>query len=215
VAKPIIILNCKTYPQATGTKAVKLAKLLAAAGTSYRADVRIAVQPTDIALVAAAKIPVYAQHIDPVLPGKTTGWITAAAVKAAGASGVLLNHSEHRLTTKELETAVRRCKEHKLKSVVCAESVARLKELQHIPADLFAVEPPELIGGDVSVSTARPGIISESVKASRKPVLVGAGIKDAVDIAVARKRGAVGVLLASSITLAKDQKGALRKLLQA
>ena len=71
---PIIIVNFKTYLEATGQKAVELAK--SAEKASKETGVSIAVSPqfADIARVAdAVEIPVFAQHIDPIKPGNSTG----------------------------------------------------------------------------------------------------------------------------------------------
>jgi triosephosphate isomerase len=219
-SRPVIIVNCKTYAEATGRNVVRLAKLCEQMAKKYRCDIRIAVQPTDLALVAkAVRIPVYAQHVDEALPGKTTGWLTAHAIKQAGAAGTILNHSEHRLSTEQISATIAQLKRAKLDVVVCAESVERLQELDRAlgsaAPSFFAVEPPELIGGDISVSTAQPEIITRSVRATKLPVLVGAGVKDNNDLAIALKLGARGVLLASGIVLAKNQKKALTILLEA
>jgi len=94
--KPILLLNFKTYEQATGAKAVKLAKAAEAAARGKKATVILAVQMTDIErVVKAVSIPVYAQHMDPITPGSHTGWILPEALKEAGAVGTLINHSEH------------------------------------------------------------------------------------------------------------------------
>ena len=45
----------------------------------------VAPQAVDIAKIAqAVEIPVFAQHIDPIKPGSSTGHILADAVKEAG-----------------------------------------------------------------------------------------------------------------------------------
>ena len=84
------------------------------------------------------------------------------------------------------------------------------------PSDLIAVEPPELIGGDVSVTAADPKVVSDSVEAVRKvadiPVLCGAGVKTGEDVRAALDLGAEGVLLASGVVKAKDVAATLRDL---
>ncbi len=71
------------------------------------------------------------------------------------------------------------------------------------------------IGGEKSVSTAKPEIIPKAVKAcSGVNVLVGAGIKDANDLKVALVHGAKGVLLASHFVLSKDPEKFLMELVQ-
>ena len=82
--------------------------------------------------------------------------------------------------------------------------------------DMIAMEPPELIGGDISVSTARPEAIVETIEAVKSvksvPVLVGAGIKNGQDVKKAIELGAKGVLVASGIVKAKDPKKAINDL---
>lgn len=220
--KPVVIINTKTYPEGTGANAVRLAKLCEAAGKAYGYDLRIAVQATDIAAVASAvRLPVYAQHCDPALPGKTTGWITAKALKMAGAKGALLNHAERRIPTTAIVAAAQALRAQKLAVIVCAEDESRLREIESalarakIRPDFLAVEPPELIGGDVSVSVANPGIIKHAVSVARAPILVGAGVRSHDDLLIATELGAAGVLLAKGVVAAPHQERALRHLLHA
>ena len=75
------------------------------------------------------------------------------------------------------------------------------------------MEPPELIGGDISVSRAGPEIIEDSVNlVGENRLLVGAGIKDAEDVRIALSLGASGVLLASGVIKADDPYSALMEL---
>ena len=80
----------------------------------------------------------------------------------------------------------------------------------------IAVEPPELIGSGVSVSTARPEVVEESVKVIKAVspqtlALVGAGVSNATDLKKAMELGAEGVLLASAYVKAKDPETWLRE----
>ena len=82
---------------------------------------------------------------------------------------------------------------------------------------MIAVEPPELIGGDISVTTSDPTVVSSSVEVVRKvdsgiDVLCGAGVKTGEDVAAALDLGAAGVLLASGVTKADDPKAVLSDL---
>ena len=216
--KPVILINFKTYEEATAENAIRLARICERVAKDTDSDIRIAVQATDIfQVVHAVKIPVYAQHVDPVSYGKYTGFITPEAVKQAGATGTLLNHSEHRLRVDDLESSVKRAKALGLTIVLCANDPLMGQALAALEPDFIAIEPPELIGGEVSVSSAEPEIITEAVKriCGKKhcfKVLVGAGVHTDADIKKAVKLGAVGVLLASGIATAKDPEKALRSL---
>ena len=98
-------------------------------------------------------------------------------------------------------------------SIVCAENNVEGKKFADMGADFIAIEVPELIGGDVSVSTAHPELIVEAVKQiGPGKVIVGAGIKTADDVKKALELGAVGVLVSSGIVKAADSLAALREL---
>lgn len=210
----MIITNFKTYESATGDKAVELAKIHEAVANETDADIQVAVQAVDLArVVEAAEIPVLAQHIDPVNFGSATGHILPEAVKMAGAIGTLLNHSERRLEREVLGKAIARAKELGLKTIVCAETPEEGATFLEFDPDFIAVEPPELIGGDISVSTAQPEIVENAAKLiGSEKLLVGAGVKTGEDVRTCIKLGAKGVLLASGVTKAEDPKAVLMDL---
>ena len=215
---PTIVLNVKTYSEATWDNAVEIAKLMDKISKETGVSMAISVQATDITLCSKnVSIPVWAEHIDPIKPGSNTGWTLPEAVKAAGAIGTLINHSEHRLKIADIDVCVCRAKELGLDQIVCSNNVSTSKAIAALSPDFVAVEPPELIGGDISVTTADPGIVSNSVSAVRKidenvKVLCGAGVKNGKDVAKAIELGADGVLLASGIVKAKDKEGVIRDL---
>jgi len=209
----MIIVNFKTYKNAVGPAAVELAKIHAAVAAETGAAIAVAVDALDLAAVAAAvKIPVFAQHTDAADFGSFTGGIVPEVVKALGAVGTLLNHSEKRLGEK-LPACIAAAKKAGLQVVLCAETAEEAEKFVEYSPDYIAVEPPELIGGDISVTTANPKIISDSVKRiGNCKLLVGAGVKNGVDVATAMKLGAKGVLLASGVTKAANPAAVLRDL---
>lgn len=215
---PVIVLNVKTYEEATWTKALEIAELMDEISKETGVKMAISVQATDISLCSQkVSIPVFAEHIDPIKPGSHTGWTLPEAVKAAGAFGTLINHSEHRLILADIDTCITRAKEMDLDQIVCSNNVATSKAIAAFSPNFIAVEPPELIGGDISVTTADPGIVSGSVEVVRKvdknvKVLCGAGVKNGKDVAKSVELGADGVLLASGIVKAKDKKYVIRDL---
>lgn len=215
---PIVIVNFKTYPQSTGQNAVILAKICEKIALETYHDIRIAVSAPDIyPITKEVSIPVYAEHVDPYPLGRNTGSILPEVIKTAGASGTLLNHSEHRLQLQKLEETIQRCFDMSMTTIVCVETPEEAAEIAPFNPDFIAIEPPELIGGNISVSKARPELITKCVNAVKEKsivkVLVGAGIKTKEDIVKALELGADGILLASGITLAEDQEKALRDLI--
>ncbi|KAA0008049.1 MAG: triose-phosphate isomerase, partial [Thermoplasmata archaeon] len=175
----------------------------------------IAVQASDIYMVSqAVSIPVFAEHIDPIKPGSHTGWTLPEAVKEAGAVGTFINHSEHRLKLADLDECIARAKELDLDQIVCSNNIATSKAIAALNPNFVAVEPPELIGGEVSVTKANPDIVSGTVKAVREinrgiGILCGAGVKNGEDVKKALELGTDGVLLASGVVKAKDKKAVL------
>jgi triosephosphate isomerase len=98
---PIIIVNYKTYSEATGKKAVKLSKIAEEVSMESGVNIVVAPQFADIAFIAdTVSIPVFAQHIDSITPGSHTGHLLLESIKEAGAVGTLINHSERRLRLK-------------------------------------------------------------------------------------------------------------------
>jgi len=214
VKLPVIITNFKAYKSASGDAAVDLAILHARVMNDTGVSMAVAVQATDLFQVASmVDIPVFAQHVDAVEYGSYTGYILPEAAKAAGAFGTLLNHSERRLSMEVLKLSIKRAKEAGLYVVACAKDPQEGAEIAFMGPDLVAVEPPELIGGDISVSTAKPKVISTAVGLiGAGKTLVGAGVKNAEDVKIALKLGASGVLLASGVTKAKNPGLVLRDL---
>jgi triosephosphate isomerase len=81
----MIIVNFKTYLESTGQRALELAKQAEKASKETGACIVVAPQLADIAKIAeSVEIPVFAQHIDSIKPGNSTGHVLAEAVKEAG-----------------------------------------------------------------------------------------------------------------------------------
>ena len=212
---PIIIVNYKTYSEATGEKAVKLSKVAEKVSMKSGVNIGVAPQFTDIASIAdAVSIPVFAQHIDPIAPGSSTGHILLEAVKEAGAVGTLINHSERRLKLFEIDDIITRTREAGLVSVVCTNNAEVSAAAAALKPDMIAVEPPELIGTGIPVSKAKPEVVSGTVELVKRinpevVTLCGAGITRGEDVAAALRLGTKGVLVASGIVKAKDPRKVL------
>ncbi len=213
---PIVIVNFKTYSESMGERGVGLARTIASVAEREGVSVSVAPQNPDLHRVATqVRIPVLAQHVDPLTPGAHTGWILPETIKEAGAVGSLINHSEHPLEIKEVEMGIKRLKEVGLISVVCAKDPEVCKSVASLDPDFVAVEPPELIGTGRAVSKVKPEVVTEAVElvkgVNRKvKVLCGAGISTGEDVRTAINLGAEGVLLASSVVKARDPEAAIK-----
>jgi triosephosphate isomerase len=212
---PVIILNFKTYRESSAERGLALARVCEEVARETGKSIVIAPQQIDLSLIAReVSIPVLAQHVDPVGEGSFTGHISPAGVKEAGAIGTLINHSERQLSHDLIRLTVEKCKEVGLESVVCANDIEMGKVAASFGPDYVAVEPPELIGGDISVTSANPDIVSGTVEKVKEVnpnvvVLCGAGVKNGEDVRKAIELGTEGVLLASGVVKAGDPNEAL------
>ena len=210
VRVPIVLVNFKTYAEATGKNALKLAEVCQKVGSETGVCVGVAPQPVDLAqVVTKEEIPVFAQHVDPVAYGSFTGHVLPESIRDAGAVGTLINHSERRLKLADIDACISRARETGLVSVVCSNNASVSTAASALKPDMIAVEPPELIGTGIPVSKAKPEVVSGTVELVRRVnrdvvILCGAGITQGEDVAAAMKLGAEGVLVASGIVKAKD-----------
>lgn len=215
MVSPVIILNYKTYLESTGMRSRQLTQMAYEVMEETGHRIIVCPQTPDLYLNKGVTIEVFAQHMDPIEPGSHTGHVLPQALLEAGVSGTLINHSEDRMPLESIRKCVEICRNLKLTSVVCAESVSKVREVAAFKPDYIAIEPPELIGTGIAVSKADPDIVLRSVEAVTDPdikVLCGAGITTGEDVRAAIQLGTVGVLLASGVVKARDPKAALQNL---
>jgi triosephosphate isomerase (TIM) len=219
LGRPLLLLNLKGYPSAIGPRADRLVLLLAARAKAAGVPAAVAPSLPDLGRIALrGLLPVLSPHSDGFAAGPCTGWVVPEALAAAGATGSLLNHSEHRLPFREIERTVARLHGSGLCAVVCAQDTAEVARVGRTGPEYVAVEPPELIGGKVSVSTARPELIADSARALRRAqpqsiLLCGAGVRDRNDVSTALRLGAEGILVSSAIACAPRAARAIDELL--
>ncbi|MFQ5832133.1 MAG: triose-phosphate isomerase [Candidatus Thorarchaeota archaeon] len=220
VELPIIAVNFKTYPQATGEKAVLLAQTCEKVSNEHSVSVVVCPQVPDLYRVSkAVEIPVFSQHMDSGEPGRFTGHAIGETLVEAGCSGTLLNHSEHRMQLADIEASVRRAEKLQLYSLVCTNNPLVSAAAASLKPDAIAVEPPELIGTGISVSQSQPEVISGTVDIIRAvnrdvTILCGAGISTGQDVEAAIKLGSQGVLLASAVAKSDKPEQVLKGLIE-
>ncbi|WP_136602410.1 triose-phosphate isomerase [Salinigranum halophilum] len=208
-----ILVNLKAYP----CDPVAVAE--AARDVAEESGIRIAVSPqaAHIERVAETGVETWAQHVSPNAHGSHTGSTLAEAVAEAGAVGTLLNHSENRLKLADIDASLDAAERAGLETCVCGNNPEQIGAVAALGPDSVAVEPPELIGGDVSVSTADPDIVVDAVDAAGAvdedvDVYCGAGVSTGDDVVAAQDLGATGILLASGVAKADDPRAALEDL---
>lgn len=213
--KPIIIINFKGYKNSSGKLGTNLIKSLSKVKNN---NYEIILAPTFINLKDTTCHKIFSQHVDPLEFGKNTGSVSIDELKSIGIKGSILNHSEKKLKSQQLIKTTQLCKKKKFKLVICASSMLELKKIAHLNPEYIAYEPSNLIGGNISVTKAKPKVIINAVELVKKispktKLLVGAGIHSKKDISQALILGANGVLLSHKITKSKNPEKTLKKLL--
>ncbi len=220
---PLLVLNLKTYPEATAGKTEPLVRIAKEVAEKHKKHVIVCPQAPELARLSKQFPPsphfrIFAQHVDVVSQGAFTGSVAAETLLENGIPGSLLNHSEKKIGLENVRKTIEHARKVGLELIVCADSVEEAKQIAAFHPPCIAVEPPELIGKGVSVSTTKPEIVTHSVKEIKKisprtVVLVGAGVSTAEDVAKSRELGAEGVLLASAYVKSRDPKKLLEEML--
>lgn len=216
---PILIVNLKEYEEVLGERAVEFAQIAKKLSSKYN-NITILLAPPPPIFEKIAKITLsISQHIDPYEPNSHTGGILPKEIKLLGGVGSLINHSERRIPFENIQKDVELCRKYDLVSFVCAKDNEEAKAIAKLNPNFIAIEPPELIGGDISVSKAKPEIIKQCVDCVKEisldtMVLCGAGIKTRQDVEEAIKLGAKGVLVASGVVKAENIEGAMEDLIE-
>ncbi len=220
IRPPVFEIGLKGY--CWGAEAVRLAveadRLAGVLGVSVVYDP----QAVDIRPVAAAtsRILVFAQHMDPVEPGRGVGSVLAEALRDAGAVGTLLNHSEKPMTVGAVARAIERARAAGLFTLVFADSPAEAAALAHLGPDIVLAEPPGLIATGISAGSAMAEFVVRTVTAVKAVdpailVMSGAGVNGPDDVARMIRLGLDGTGSSSGILRAADPVAAMSAMLAA
>ena len=205
----MFIINCKNYNEIAGEKINKLAAIAEKISKKYKIQIAIAPPHHQLSLIKKSKLLVFAQHLDDVKIGSTTGFMVPEIVKKSKVNGALINHSEHRIRPNEIKNLVKRLKKLKMKTVVCVKNVREAEEYAKLNPTYIAIEPPELIGTGRAISSEQPELITKSLLAVKKArnstkLLCGAGIVTPQDVKRALELGSRGILVASGIVKSRN-----------
>ena len=216
MGEQLVVVNFKTYETAHGIAAEELARAMASIETDARMIAVVSAFDLSAVVDAAPKLEVWTQHLDPIGFGSNTGWLHPDTAISRGASGTIINHAEHKVSLEHVAMILDSVPED-FTVCACAANIEEARALTALQPDYVAVEPPELIGGDISVTTADPDIVISTAAAISEinenvGILCGAGVKNGADVAMAIQLGTSGVLLASGVTKVADPVSALADL---
>ena len=218
MSKPLIVLNFKLYPESIGKKALLLAKKIS---QIKKSSYEIIVVPSLITMREIAqktKLAVFSQHVDPINLGAHTGHLSMIELQELGISGTLINHSERKVPLPMIQQVIELGKQKKFRVIVCASSLSEIRRIAEFKPHYLTYEPPELIGGDISVCEAQPDILVKAVElvksiSSGTRMLCGAGVVKKEDLGQALLLGMDGVLIGHAVPKAKNPKKFLEELM--
>jgi triosephosphate isomerase len=219
IGPPFFEIGPKTY--AWGPSVVELARRAVELAGRYDVDIVFTPQYTDIPAVAGAvdRVRVFAQHMDPLEPGRGIGAVLPEAIRDAGAVGVLLSHVERRLDHETLARTMARAQDVGLATMVCADDVVDAISIAALHPTILIVEEPLMIAGGTRDEAARRAVhaTNEAIHAIDPAIRVlhGAGINGPQDVHDVIAAGAEGTGSSSGIFTAPDPAAMLEAMLRA
>ncbi len=159
---PFFEIGIKNY--IFGDDVLQLAQMADEAAIRYDVDVMMITPYTEIRRVAdhTERLIVLAPYMDLAEPGRGIANILPEALQAAGAAGVVINHSEKPMTIQAIAGTIEKARELGMLSFVCADTVAEAKAIALFHPDIINPEPTELIG---SGAQSDMGYVKETIKA--------------------------------------------------
>jgi triosephosphate isomerase len=196
---PIIIVNYKNTKKGKDVldfaKKINNSCLIAAVPTPNLKEVA---SKTDLITIA--------QHLNNQTPEE---------LKATGAQGTLLNHSDNPIPLKKIETLTKQLNKLKLKVIVCTKTTKNVDQIRKFKPWAIAYEDPVFIGTKDPITNHPLKILNftKHFKRCKRVPLCGAGIHKKEDVENAMKLGCKGILISSAVMNSKDPKALLKKLM--
>jgi triosephosphate isomerase (TIM) len=208
----LLIVNLKAHEHGIGRRARYIGDIVNRLSNDSGVRIVLAAQPTDIESLSY-KNEVFAQHIDPIPYGSSTGYILPEAVKGAGATGTLINHSERSLSIDDIRQRIERAKNVGLSTVVFASSAEHAGEIAGMGPGYIAFGTPM----GIPLSNSR-NLLEETISRVRAAnpavrILACAGVKSGQDVITALSLGASGALVSSTVLKSNNPEDALRDIL--
>lgn len=192
-----------------GDDVLGLALAADAASKKYDVDIIFTTPIVELRRVAEAteRIFVFAPHMDSIVPGRGIADILPESLVAAGARGVVLNHSEKPLSLSVLAQTIRRADEVGLATIVFADTAAESAAVAELGPNIIVAEPTGLIG---TGQTSDMDYVTAAIRAIKDVdpdifVLQGAGISSGEDVYRVIRAGAEATGASSGIAKAKNR----------
>ena len=147
---PFFEVGVKNY--VFGDAVINMGKHLEELSLKYDVDIIYIVPYTEIRAIAQAteRLLIFAPYMDTLRPGRGMGLVLPEGLKAAGASGVLMNHCERPMTLSAVTETIHRAAELELLSLACSNTLEEAQAIAHLHPDIISPEPNELISSGTS-----------------------------------------------------------------
>jgi len=169
-----------------GDAVLEYAKCADAAAREYDIDILFVAPYADIRRVSenTTHLIVLAPYMDAIYPGRGMADVLPESLKAAGAKGVVINHSERPMSLSAIRKTIERADELDLLTFVCADTISEAQALAHFHPDILNPEPTELIGSGQVSDIAYVKEVVRAVKAIDPSIYVeqAAGITTAQQV---------------------------------
>lgn len=160
---------------------------------------------------------VCAPYMDAAPPGRGIANVLPEALAAAGARGVLVNHSERPMSLAQVQATIARAHGLGMFAFACADSVEEAKALAMLGPDVLNPEPTHLIGTGVGSDLGFITATTEAIRSVDPRILVeqAAGITTGDQVYAAIMAGSDGAGAASGILTASDPSRVLTDMVEA
>lgn len=218
IRTPFFEVGIKNYIY--GDAVLEIAKTADAASEEFDIDIIMITPYADIRRVVenTNRLIVFAPYMDVAKPGRGVANVLPESIKAAGASGVVINHCERPMSLPNIRATIQRANELDLLTFACADTIAESKAIAQFHPDFLNPEPTELIGtgrdfNDMSYVQES----NEAIKSVYGDIIVeqAAGISSPEEVYANIMAGADGVGAASGIMKAEDPNQMLWNMVKA
>ncbi|NQS90768.1 MAG: triose-phosphate isomerase [Chloroflexi bacterium] len=216
IRAPFFETSVKNYIY--GDAVLEYARAADTASKEHDVDVLFVAPYTELRRVRenTDRLIVLAPYMDALQPGRGIADVLPEALKAAGAQGVVLNHSERPMTLNAIRKTIDRANELDLLTFICADSIVEAQALALFHPDILNPEPTELIG---SGNVSDMGYVREVIRAVKsidRSILVeqAAGITTSQQVYDFIMVGSEAVGSASGILTSADPYALLNEMIR-
>lgn len=214
---PFFELGIKNYSY--GDDVLHLAEAADALAVRHDVDILLITPYADIRRVSGSvqRLLIVAPYMDVLRPGRGLAEILPESLRAAGADGVVVNHSERPMSLPQIQATIDRAHEVDMFVFACADSVAQARAIACLEPEIINPEPAELIG---SGTTGGIPFLRES-EAAIRPIAPRALIEQAAGITRPEQvfdlvtAGADGIGVSSGVMRAESPHRALEAMVEA